>query len=87
MLHERLKRAGSGPTRVTLGRTGIRTIAVDPLLEQIGKSPPNAGAGGAFGARASLLDVGWMRDALSSDTVTTRVPSIESRGPASSSRL
>jgi hypothetical protein len=48
---------------------------------------PIAGAGGAFGARASLLDVGWMRDALSSDTVTRRVPSIESRGPASSSRL
>ena len=36
-----------------------------------------ASAGGAFGARASLLDVGWMRDALSSDTVTRRVPSIE----------
>jgi hypothetical protein len=45
------------------------------------------GAGGAFGARASLLDVGWMRDAMSSDTVTWRVPSIESCRPASSSRF
>ena len=52
------------------GRPGVRR----PLRAQ----------GGAFGARASLLDTGWMRDALSSDTVTRRVPSIESHGPASS---
>jgi hypothetical protein len=32
---------------------------------------PNAGAGGAFGARPSLLDAGWMGDARSSDTVTS----------------
>jgi hypothetical protein len=31
-----------------------------------------------------FVDVGCMRDALSSDTVTKRVPSIESRGPARS---
>ena len=37
------------------------------------------------GRLCSIID--WMRIALSSDTVTRRVPSIESRGPASSSRL
>ena len=78
---------GEGYFALVVERRLWRALRSFPRRPLQARFPPIAGAGGAFGARASLLDVGWMRDALSSDTVTRRVPSIESRGPASPSRL
>ena len=80
-------RSPAGSAR-SLARNGMPAFVQAPVLPEATPCRlalrPLRAQGGAFGARASLLDAGWMRDALSSDTVTRRVPSIESRGPASS---